>query len=123
MTSHSRARHAPVAQELFSAVTRNTPAYRPADPVMERERAAVYQTRRELPERLTAGEAFWYVLGNIWLAGMYFAKLPAMKAMEEAGLVTMSGWGRFWYYVGCVPFGQMYMMKVPVKRVIMDIRP
>ena len=107
MTSHSRAA-----------------AYRTPDPVGERERAAVYRTRRELPERLTWWEAFWYVLGNFPLAAMYFAKIPYKKAQEESGLMTvMTRWERFWYYLGCVPFGQMYFLKIPAKMAIVEMQP
>ena len=48
-------------------------------------------------DRLTPAEAFWYVLGNIGFGGMYLAKVPVKKALEECGLAQMTSAERFWY--------------------------
>jgi len=65
--------------------------------------------------RLTAVESFWYVLGCTAFGGMYFAKVPAKKALSEAGLAEMTGAERFWYVLQCIAFGAGYFAKIPVK--------
>jgi hypothetical protein len=70
--------------------------------------------------RLTAAEAFWYVLGNVALGAMYFAKIPVKKALEEAGLATMTAVEKFWYVLMCVALGAGYFAKVPVKRALSE---
>ena len=70
--------------------------------------------------RLTAAEAFWYVLGNIALGAMYFAKVPVKKAFEEAGLAQMTAMEKFWYVLMCVAFGGGYFAKLPVKKALAE---
>lgn len=71
--------------------------------------------------RLTAAESFWYVLGCIAFGGMYFAKVPAKKAMSEAGLAEMTDAERFWYVLQCVAFGAGYFAKIPVKKALTEM--
>jgi hypothetical protein len=69
---------------------------------------------------LTAAESFWYVLGCIAFAGMYFAKIPAKKALSEAGLAEMTSAERFWYVLQCIAFGAGYFAKIPVKKALSE---
>jgi len=71
--------------------------------------------------RLTAVESFWYVLGCIAFGGMYFAKVPAKKALSEAGLAEMTGAERFWYVLQCIAFGAGYFAKIPVKKALTEM--
>jgi hypothetical protein len=71
--------------------------------------------------RLTAAESFWYVLGCIAFGGMYFAKVPAKKALSEAGLAAMTSGERFWYVLQCIAFGAGYFAKVPVKKALTEM--
>jgi hypothetical protein len=71
--------------------------------------------------RLTAAESFWYVLGCVWFGVMYLAKVPAKKALSEAGLGRMTGAEQFWYVVACVAFGAGYLLKVPVKKALSEV--
>lgn len=71
--------------------------------------------------RLTAAESFWYVLGCIAFGGMYFAKVPAKKALSDAGLAEMTGAERFWYVLQCIAFGAGYFAKVPVKKALSEM--
>jgi hypothetical protein len=71
--------------------------------------------------RLTAAESLWYVLGCIAFGGMYLAKVPAKKALSEAGLAKMTGAERFWYVLQCIAFGAGYLAKVPVKRALTEM--
>ena len=71
--------------------------------------------------RLTAAESFWYVVGCVAFGGMYFAKVPAKKALSEAGLAEMTGAERFWYVVQCIALGAGYFAKVPVKKALTEM--
>ena len=44
----------------------------------------------------TAAEKFWYVMGNIALGAMYFAKIPAKKALADFGLAELTTAQGFW---------------------------
>jgi len=69
---------------------------------------------------LTAAETFWYIVGNVALGAMYFAKIPAKKAMAEAGLAELTGAQQFWYVLMCVALGAGYFAKVPVKKALTE---
>jgi hypothetical protein len=71
--------------------------------------------------RLTAAESFWYLLGCITFGAMYLAKVPAKKALAEAGLAQMTSAERFWYTLQCVAFGAGYVAKVPLKKALSEI--
>lgn len=71
--------------------------------------------------RLTAAESFWYLLGCVSFGAMYLAKVPAKKALSEAGLASMTSAERFWYVVQCVAFGVGYLAKVPLKKALSEI--
>jgi hypothetical protein len=83
------------------------------------------RSRPALPPRkvsLTAAEAFWYVLGCIAMGGMYFAKIPAKKALADFGLVVMTSAERFWYVLMCIGFGAGYFAKVPVAKALSEMQ-
>jgi hypothetical protein len=71
--------------------------------------------------RLTGAESFWYVLGCVWFGAMYLAKVPAKKALSEAGLAQMSRAEQFWYVVSCIAFGAGYLLKVPLKKALSEV--
>jgi hypothetical protein len=71
--------------------------------------------------RLTAAESFWYVLGCIAFGGAYFAKVPAKKALSEAGLAEMTSAEQFWYVLQCIAFGAGYFAKLPVKKALSEM--
>jgi hypothetical protein len=71
--------------------------------------------------RLTSAESFWYVLGCVWFGAMYLAKVPAKKALSEAGLAQMTSAEQFWYVLQCIPFGAGYLAKVPLKKALSEI--
>jgi hypothetical protein len=71
--------------------------------------------------RLTAAESFWYTLGCVWFGAMYLAKVPAKKALSEAGLARMTSAERFWYVVQCIAFGAGYLLKVPLKKALSEV--
>jgi hypothetical protein len=71
--------------------------------------------------RLTSAESFWYVLGCVSFGAMYLAKVPAKKALSEAGLTQMTTAEKFWYAAQCVAFGAGYLAKVPLKRALSEI--
>jgi hypothetical protein len=54
---------------------------------------------------------------------MYFAKIPAKKALAEAGLAEMSGAESFWYVLQCVAFGAGYLAKVSMKKALSELAP
>jgi hypothetical protein len=71
--------------------------------------------------RLTGAEAFWYVLQCIAFGAGYFAKVPAKKALEEAGLAEMTAAEKFWYVLQCIAFGAGYFAKLPVKKALTEV--
>jgi hypothetical protein len=72
---------------------------------------------------LTAAEMFWYIAGNIALAAMYFAKVPAKKAMAQAGLCDLTAAESFWYVLMCIAFGAGYFAKIPVAKALSELSP
>ena len=60
------------------------------------------------------------MLGCIAMGGMYFAKVPAKKALEEAGLAEMTAAEKFWYVLQCIFFGAGYFAKLPVKKALTE---
>lgn len=70
----------------------------------------------------TSAEGFWYVLGCICFGASYFAKIPTRKALEEYGLVTLTGWQKFWYVLMNIFFGSGYLSKVIVKKALSEVR-
>jgi hypothetical protein len=70
----------------------------------------------------TSAEAFWYVLGCIFFGASYFAKIPARKALEEYGLVTLTSWQKFWYVLMNIFFGSGYFSKIIVKKAMSEVR-
>jgi hypothetical protein len=82
----------------------------------DRQVAAIIRT-----VRLTAAESFWYVLGCVWFGAMYLAKVPAKKALCEAGLGKMTSAEKFWYVVACIAFGAGYFLKVPLKKALSEV--
>jgi hypothetical protein len=54
---------------------------------------------------LTSAENFWYVVENIGFGFGYFTKVPAKKALSDAGFVAQTSAESFWYALHCIPFG------------------
>jgi hypothetical protein len=71
---------------------------------------------------LTAAGTFWYILGCIPLGAMYFAKVPAKRALADAGLATMTGAEKFWYVLMCIAFGGGYFAKLPIAKAISEMQ-
>jgi hypothetical protein len=70
---------------------------------------------------LTTWETIWYVLMNVALAAGYFAKVPAKKALQDFGLVEMTGAERFWYVLMCIAFGAGYFAKIPTAKALSEL--
>lgn len=70
---------------------------------------------------MTAAASFWYVLGCIGFGAAYFAKVPAKKALAEAGLAEMTAAEKFWYVLQCIAFGAGYFAKLPVKKALTEM--
>lgn len=87
--------------------------------------APAYQATQGRPPRpvvrLSAAASFWYILGCIAFGGMYLAKVPAKKALSEAGMVEMTAAEKFWYVLECVAFGGGYFAKLPVKKALSEV--
>lgn len=66
----------------------------------------------------TGWARFWYYLGNVFLAASYFAKIPARRALEQAGVGRLTGAERFWYVIENIPLGAGYFAKIIVARAI-----
>ncbi len=71
--------------------------------------------------RLTAAESFWYVLGCVGFGAMYFGKVPAKKALSDAGLAQMTSAEQFWYVLQCIAFGAGYFAKLPIKKALSEM--
>jgi hypothetical protein len=80
-----------------------------------------YVRQQAAKTALTAAEQFWYVIGNIALGAMYFAKMPGKKALADFGLAEMTAAEKFWYVLMCIPFGAGYFAKVPIAKGISEI--
>ena len=70
---------------------------------------------------LTAAGAFWYVLGCIPMGAMYFAKVPAKKALQDAGMARMTSAEQFWYVLMCIGFGAGYFAKLPIAKALSEM--
>ena len=70
---------------------------------------------------LTTWEGIWYVIQNIFFGAAYFAKVPAKKAMQDFGLVEMTGAEQFWYVIMCIGFGAGYFAKIPVAKALSEL--
>jgi hypothetical protein len=70
---------------------------------------------------LTAAESFWYVLGCIAFGAMYFAKIPAKKALADFGMAELTGAESFWYVLMCIPFGAGYFAKIPTAKALSEL--
>jgi len=70
---------------------------------------------------LTTWEGVWYVIGNIWLGAMYFAKVPAKKALKDFGLTEMTSAEHFWYVLMCIWFGAGYFAKIPTAKALSEL--
>jgi hypothetical protein len=71
---------------------------------------------------MTAAAKFWYILMCIPLGAGYLAKVPAKKALADAGLATMTGAESFWYIAMCIfpPFAA-YFAKIPTAKAISEL--
>lgn len=97
----------PHAQSQYPAT--NTPQRQ------ERQPARVIRT-----EVLTAAGQFWYYLGCVPMAAMYFCKVPCKKALADAGMAEMTAAEKFWYVLMCIPFGLGYFCKLPVSKALSE---
>jgi hypothetical protein len=70
---------------------------------------------------MPAAASFWYILGCIAFGAAYFAKVPAKKALSEAGLAEMTAAEKFWYVLQCIAFGAGYFAKLPVKKALTEL--
>jgi hypothetical protein len=70
---------------------------------------------------LTTWEGIWYVLMNVALAAGYFAKVPVKKALQDFGMVEMTGAEQFWYVLMCLPLGAGYFAKVPIAKALTEL--
>lgn len=82
---------------------------------MVRAAGAVWKTA------LTAWEGIWYVIQNIAFGAGYFAKIPAKKAIQDFGLIEMTGAEHFWYILMCIGFGAGYFAKIPVAKALSEL--
>jgi hypothetical protein len=71
---------------------------------------------------LTAAGSFWYVLQCISFGAGYFAKVPAKKALQDAGMVQMTAAEQFWYVLMCIGFGAGYFAKLPVAKALSEMQ-
>ena len=94
------------------------PAVRYSEQPAPRDRGYAVAVRRGA---LTAAAHFWYIVGNIPLFAMYFAKVPAKRAMADAGLCELTGFEAFWYVLMCIPFGAGYFAKIPVAKALAEL--
>jgi hypothetical protein len=121
LAQHSRSRNAPAPYDATARY--DVPERYDARPAAYQESA--WPAEREFAPaqrslRLTAAESFWYVLQCIAFGAGYFAKVPAKKALEEAGLAEMTAAEKFWYVLQCIAFGAGYFAKLPVKKALTE---
>lgn len=88
-----------------------------------------YQGPQQLMQRpapraggLTAAGAFWYVLQCIAFGAGYFAKVPAKKALQDAGMAQMTAAEQFWYVLMCIGFGAGYFAKLPIAKALSEMQ-
>ena len=72
---------------------------------------------------LSVWEGFWYVVMCIPMGAGYFAKIPAKKALHDAGLAKLTSAERFWYVLGCIPLGLFYLLKIPTAKALTELSP
>lgn len=103
------------------------PSSRPADQ-QPGSQPARYEQPQQQPvaqavrkTALTAAESFWYVLGCIAFGAMYFAKIPAKKALYDFGMTGLTSAERFWYVLMCIPFGAGYFAKIPTAKALSEL--
>ena len=94
------------------------PQYR-QDPRVQQYQA---QPAPSQPRGLTAAGSFWYVLGCVAFGAMYFCKVPAKKALADAGICEMTAAEKFWYVVQCIAFGAGYFAKLPVAKALSEMQ-
>jgi hypothetical protein len=70
---------------------------------------------------LTTWEGIWYVIQNIAFGAGYFAKVPAKKALQDFGMVEMTGAEHFWYIRMCIGFGAGYFAKIPTAKALSEL--
>jgi hypothetical protein len=66
-------------------------------------------------------EGIWYVIQCIPVGAGYFAKIPVKKALQDYGLVEMTGAERFWYVLQCIAFGAGYFAKIPASKALSEL--
>ena len=71
---------------------------------------------------LTTWEGVWYVLMCISFGAGYLAKVPAKKALADAGVGTMTAAEQFWYVIMCVSFGAGYFAKIPIAKALTEVQ-
>ena len=70
---------------------------------------------------LTTWEGIWYVLQCIAFGAGYFGKVPVKKALQDFGLVEMTGAEHVWYIIQCVAFGAGYFAKIPSAKALSEL--
>ena len=105
--------------------------YRPPRPAQGYQQQPQWQPQQyQAPQQpvqrratgLTAAGAFWYILGCIPMGAMYFAKVPAKKALQDFGMAQMTAAEQFWYVLMCIGFGAGYFAKLPVAKALSEIQ-
>ena len=96
------------------------PEYRPA--VQQPAQPPQPYARAGRQAVMTAAGSFWYVLGCIPMGAMYFAKVPAKKALQDAGMAQMTAAEQFWYVLMCIAFGGGYFAKLPVAKALSEMQ-
>jgi hypothetical protein len=71
---------------------------------------------------LTAWEGIWYILMCISFGAGYLAKVPAKKALQDAGMGTMTSAEQFWYVLMCISLGAGYFAKIPIAKALVETR-
>ena len=61
------------------------------------------------------------MLGCIAFGAMYFCKVPAKKALADAGICEMTGAEKFWYVLQGIAFGTGDFAKLPVAKTLSEI--
>ena len=70
---------------------------------------------------LTTWEGIWYVLQCIAFGAGYFGKVPVKKALQDFGLVEMTGAEHVWYIIQCIAFGAGYFAKIPTAKALSEL--
>ncbi len=80
-----------------------------------------YVTSAARKAAFTSWEHIWYVLQCVAFGAGYFSKVPAKKALQDFGLVTMTNAEQFWYVLMCVAFGAGYFAKIPTAKALSEL--